>query len=57
MARWCWSDVLDVFTLLTFMLYVDQFFFPVRMLAQRYNLFQATMAAGYKIFQVMRLEN
>jgi len=47
------SDVLDVFTLLTFMLYVDQFFFPVRMLAQRYNLFQATMAAGYKIFQVM----
>ena len=47
------NDALDVFTLLTFMLYVDQFFFPVRMLAQRYNLFQATMAAGYKIFQVM----
>jgi ATP-binding cassette, subfamily B, multidrug efflux pump len=44
---------LDVFTLLTFMLYVDQFFFPVRMLAQRYNLFQATMAAGYKIFELM----
>ena len=38
-------QTLDVFTLLTFMLYVDQFFFPVRMLAQRYNLFQATMAA------------
>lgn len=47
------QDELDVFTLLTFMLYVDQFFFPVRMLAQRYNLFQATMAAGYKIFQLM----
>lgn len=46
-------ESLDVFTLLTFMLYVDQFFFPVRMLAQRYNLFQATMAAGYKIFRLM----
>lgn len=46
-------DALDVFTLVTFMLYVDQFFFPVRMLAQRYNLFQATMAAGYKIFRLM----
>ena len=44
---------LNVFTLLTFMLYVDQFFFPVRMLAQRYNLFQATMAAGYKIFALL----
>jgi ATP-binding cassette subfamily B multidrug efflux pump len=47
------NQTLDVFTLLTFMLYVDQFFFPVRMLAQRYNLFQATMAAGYKIFRLM----
>ncbi|MEO1440067.1 MAG: ABC transporter ATP-binding protein [Chloroflexota bacterium] len=50
------NDDLDVFTLLTFMLYVDQFFFPVRMLAQRYNLFQATMAAGYKIFALMDTE-
>ncbi len=47
------NDALNVFTLVTFMLYVDQFFFPVRMLAQRYNLFQATMAAGYKIFRLM----
>ena len=46
-------QTLDVFTLLTFMLYIDQFFFPVRMLAQRYNLFQATMAAGYKIFRLL----
>lgn len=44
---------LELATLLTFLLYVDQFFFPVRMLAQRYNLFQATMAAGYKIFNLM----
>lgn len=47
------NQTLDVFTLVTFMLYVDQFFFPVRMLAQRYNLFQATMAAGYKIFRLL----
>lgn len=47
------NQTLDIFTLLTFMLYVDMFFFPVRMLAQRYNLFQATMAAGYKIFRLL----
>lgn len=47
------NQSLDVFTLLSFMLYVDSFFFPVRMLAQRYNLFQATMAAGYKIFRLL----
>ena len=44
---------LTVFTLVTFVLYIDQFFFPIRMLAQRYNLFQAVMAAGYKIFRLM----
>lgn len=44
---------LDIFTLLTFVLYIDQFFFPIRMLAQRYNMFQAVMAAGDKIFTLM----
>ena len=44
---------LTVFTLVTFVLYIEQFFFPIRMLAQRYNLFQAVMAAGYKIFRLM----
>jgi ATP-binding cassette subfamily B protein/subfamily B ATP-binding cassette protein MsbA len=41
---------LSVFTLLTFVLYIDQFFMPIRMLAQRYNLFQSVMAAGEKLF-------
>ncbi|MDX1991370.1 MAG: ABC transporter ATP-binding protein [bacterium] len=44
---------LQLFTLLTFVLYVDQFFQPVRMLAQRYNLFQAVMAAGDKLFHLL----
>lgn len=44
---------LSIFTLLTFVLYIDQFFFPIRMLAQRYNLFQTVMAAGDKIFYLL----
>lgn len=44
---------LSVFTLLTFVLYIDQFFFPIRMLAQRYNIFQSVMAAGAKIFMLL----
>lgn len=47
------NDQLDIFTLLTFVLYIEQFFFPIRMLAQRYNMFQAVMAAGDKIFTIM----
>ncbi|PJF44019.1 MAG: ABC transporter ATP-binding protein [Phototrophicales bacterium] len=47
------SGQLDIFTLLTFVLYIEQFFFPIRMLAQRYNMFQAVMAAGNKIFTLM----
>ena len=44
---------LSIFTLLTFVLYIEQFFFPIRMLAQRYNMFQAVMAAGDKIFSLL----
>ena len=47
------DDQLTIFTLLTFVLYIQQFFFPIRMLAQRYNMFQAVMASGEKIFSVM----
>jgi ATP-binding cassette subfamily B protein/subfamily B ATP-binding cassette protein MsbA len=32
---------------------VEQFFFPIRQVAQRYNVFQATMAAGEKIFWLL----
>ncbi len=44
---------ITVGVLLAFILYINQFFFPIRMLAQRYNLFQAVMASSYKIFKLM----
>lgn len=47
------ENSLTVGVLLAFILYINQFFFPIRMLAQRYNLFQAVMASGYKIFKLM----
>ncbi|MBN2470220.1 MAG: ABC transporter ATP-binding protein, partial [Anaerolineae bacterium] len=47
------DDMLTAGTLVTFVLYIEQFFFPIRMLAQRYNTFQATMAAGHKIFTLL----
>ena len=47
------QEALTAGTLVTFVLYIEQFFFPIRMLAQRYNTFQATMAAGEKIFNLL----
>lgn len=47
------EQTISVATLLTFVLYIEQLFFPIRMLAQRYNIFQAVMAAGSKIFALM----
>jgi ATP-binding cassette subfamily B protein/subfamily B ATP-binding cassette protein MsbA len=47
------EQTISVATLLTFVLYIEQLFFPIRMLAQRYNIFQAVMAAGGKIFALM----
>lgn len=39
--------------LVAFVIYIDQFFNPIRDLSQRYNTFQATMAAGERIFEVL----
>ena len=47
------NEQLSVFTLLTFVLYIDQFFAPIRQLAQRYNMLQSVMAAGHKIFWLL----
>lgn len=47
------NQQLNIFTLVTFVLYVDQFFGPIRQLAQRYNLFQSVMAAGHKLFHLL----
>ena len=44
---------ITVGVLLTFILYIQQFFFPIRLLAQRYNLLQAVIASAYRIFKLM----
>ncbi len=47
------GDALTAGTLVAFVLYVDRFFEPIRELAQRYNTFQATMAASERIFGLL----
>ncbi len=47
------SDDITVGVLLAFILYIQQFFFPIRLLAQRYNLLQSVLASGYRIFRLM----
>ena len=44
------GDTLTAGTLVAFILYVERFFEPIREMAQRYNTFQATMAASERIF-------
>jgi ATP-binding cassette subfamily B multidrug efflux pump len=47
------GDELTAGTLLAFVLYVDRFFEPIRELAQRYNIFQATMASSERVFNLL----
>jgi ATP-binding cassette subfamily B protein/subfamily B ATP-binding cassette protein MsbA len=47
------GDALTAGTLIAFVLYVERFFEPIRELAQRYNTFQATMAASERIFNLL----
>ena len=47
------GDALTAGTLVAFVLYVERFFDPIRELAQRYNTFQATMAASERIFTLL----
>ena len=47
------EDKITVGVLLAFILYIQQFFFPIRLLAQRYNLLQAVIASAYRIFKLM----
>jgi ATP-binding cassette subfamily B multidrug efflux pump len=39
--------------LVAFVLYIERFFVPIRDLTMRYNTFQATMAAGERIFSLL----
>lgn len=47
------GESLTAGTLIAFVFYVDRFFEPIRELAQRYNVFQATMAASERIFNLL----
>jgi ATP-binding cassette subfamily B protein/subfamily B ATP-binding cassette protein MsbA len=47
------GDTLTTGTLIAFILYIDRFFEPIRELAQRYNVFQATMAASERVFTLL----
>jgi ATP-binding cassette subfamily B protein/subfamily B ATP-binding cassette protein MsbA len=49
------GDELTAGTLMAFVLYVDRFFEPIRELAQRYNIFQATMASSERVFTLLDL--
>ncbi len=50
------GDALTAGVLVAFVLYVERFFDPIRDLAQRYNTFQATMAASERLFALLDLE-
>ncbi len=47
------DESISVGVLLAFILYIQQFFFPIRMLARRFNLLQTVIASGYRIFKLM----
>ncbi|MEM7118721.1 MAG: ABC transporter ATP-binding protein [Chloroflexota bacterium] len=47
------GDSLTTGTLIAFVLYIRRFFEPIRELAMRYNVFQATMAASERIFDLL----
>ncbi len=47
------GNALTTGTLIAFVLYIDRLFQPIRELAQRYNTFQATMAATERIFNLL----
>jgi ATP-binding cassette subfamily B protein/subfamily B ATP-binding cassette protein MsbA len=47
------DESLTAGVLVAFVLYVQRFFDPIRELAQRYNTFQATMAASERIYELL----
>jgi ABC-type multidrug transport system fused ATPase/permease subunit len=47
------EERISVGVLLAFILYIQQFFFPIRMLARRFNLLQTVIASAYRIFKLM----
>jgi ATP-binding cassette subfamily B protein/subfamily B ATP-binding cassette protein MsbA len=47
------GEALTPGVLVAFVLYIERFFNPIRDLTMRYNTFQATMAAGERIFNLL----
>ena len=47
------GGALDIGTMVTFVIYTQRFFEPVRMLSMQYTALQRAMAAGYRIFEVL----
>ena len=47
------GHTLGVGVMVTFILYVNRFFEPVRMLSMQYTIMQRAMAAGHRIFEVI----
>jgi ATP-binding cassette subfamily B multidrug efflux pump len=50
------GEALTPGVLVAFVLYIERFFMPIRDLTMRYNTFQATMAAGERIFHLLDTE-
>ena len=50
------GDTLSAGVLVAFLLYVDRLFEPMREMAERYNLFQATMAASERVFGLIDMD-
>jgi ABC-type multidrug transport system fused ATPase/permease subunit len=55
-GRLVFSDNLSVGQLVLFVSLMDRFFQPIRDLSQQYNMLQAAMAAGERIFEVLDVE-
>jgi len=55
-GRFVFNETLTVGELVLFIALIDRFFEPIRDLSQQYNVLQAAMAAGERIFEVLDVE-
>jgi ATP-binding cassette subfamily B multidrug efflux pump len=55
-GRLVFSETLTIGELVLFVALIDRFFEPIRDLSQQYNILQAAMAAGERIFEVLDVE-
>jgi ATP-binding cassette subfamily B protein/subfamily B ATP-binding cassette protein MsbA len=53
LGLWGGGEVITAGVLVSFVLYLQRFFEPIRDLSNRYDAFQSTMAAGERIFALM----